>query len=52
MDLNNLTVVTTTSGKYATSFGFTEEEVFQALEEQGFTAKDQQDVKSFLYNPN
>ncbi len=54
-DLNNLVVVTTTSGKYATSFGFTEEEVFQALEEQGFTAKDQQDVKrwydGFTFGP-
>ena len=34
-DLNNLEVVTTTSDKYATSFGFTEEEVFRALEEAG-----------------
>lgn len=34
-DLNNLEVVTTTSDKYATSFGFTEEEVFTALEECG-----------------
>lgn len=32
-DLNNLEVVTTTSDKYAMSFGFTEEEVFAALEE-------------------
>ena len=32
-DLNNLEVVTTTSDKYATSFGFTEGEVFAALEE-------------------
>nr|MBP3598626.1 AAA family ATPase [Eubacterium sp.] len=32
-DLNNLEVVTTTSDKYATAFGFTEEEVFAALEE-------------------
>ena len=32
-DLNNLEVVTTTSEKYATSFGFTEEEVFEALDE-------------------
>lgn len=31
-DLNNLEVVTTTSDKYETSFGFTEEEVFVALE--------------------
>ena len=28
-DLNNLEVVTTTSEKYSSSFGFTEEEVFQ-----------------------
>ena len=34
-DLNHLQVVTTTSEKYATAFGFTEKEVFQALEEQG-----------------
>ena len=34
-DLNHLKVVTTTSDKYTTSFGFTEEEVFAALEEQG-----------------
>ena len=32
-DLNNLKVVTTTSEKYSDSFGFTEEEVFAALEE-------------------
>lgn len=31
-DLNNLKVVTTTSDEYATSFGFTEEEVFHVLE--------------------
>ena len=30
-DLNNLEVVTTTSGKYETAFGFTEAEVFDAL---------------------
>lgn len=34
-DLNNLKVVTTTSDEYATSFGFTEKEVFDALEERG-----------------
>lgn len=34
-DLNNLKVVTTTSDEYATSFGFTEQEVFAALEECG-----------------
>ena len=32
-DLNNPEVVTTTSDKYATSFGFTEDEVFTALDE-------------------
>lgn len=32
-DLNNLEVVTTTSNKYTDTFGFTEEEVFSALEE-------------------
>ena len=31
-DLNNLKVVTTTSDEYATAFGFTEEEVFDALD--------------------
>lgn len=31
-DLNNLEVVTTTSNKYETAFGFTEQEVFDALE--------------------
>lgn len=34
-DLNNLEVVTTTSDRYETSFGFTEQEVFQALTECG-----------------
>ena len=38
-DLNNLEVVTTTSNKYATAFGFTEEEVFTALVECGFSAE-------------
>lgn len=36
-DLNNLEVVTTTSDKYADCFGFTEEEVFSALDEFGLT---------------
>ena len=36
-DLNNLEVVTTTSEKYADSFGFTEEEVFTALDEFGMS---------------
>ncbi len=34
-ELNHLKVVTTTSAKYAACFGFTEEEVFQALDEAG-----------------
>ena len=60
-DLNNLKVVTTTSGKYADSFGFTEEEVFAALEEYGLSdrrhqVKDWYDGFTFgkqtdIYNP-
>ena len=38
-DLNHLEVVTTTSDKYTTAFGFTEEEVFTALEECGLADK-------------
>ncbi len=38
-DLNNLKVVTTTSDEYATSFGFTEEEVFAGLDECGLASK-------------
>lgn len=34
-DLNNLTVITTSSDRYADCFGFTEEEVFAALDEFG-----------------
>lgn len=34
--MNNLKVVTTTSDEYATSFGFTEKEVFAALDEYGY----------------
>ena len=41
-DLNNLKVVTTTSEKYADCFGFTEEEVFTALEEYGLSDQKQQ----------
>ena len=36
-DLNNPEVVTTTSEKYATAFGFTEGEVFAALDEYGYS---------------
>ena len=60
-DLNNLKVVTTTSEEYADSFGFTEEEVFAALDEFGIPDK-KQDVKRWydgftfgnrteIYNP-
>ena len=38
-DLNNLRVVTTTSNLYADCFGFTEEEVFAALDEYGMGEK-------------
>jgi hypothetical protein len=40
-DLNNLKVVTTTSPEYAVAFGFTEEEVFTAMDEMGMTEKDE-----------
>jgi hypothetical protein len=39
-DLNNLEVVTTTSVKYPIAFGFTEAEVFSAMDELGYTNKD------------
>ena len=59
-DLNNLKVVTTTSNEYGTSFGFTEEEVFAAMDEYGLTEREK--VKSWydgfifgkwkdIYNP-
>ncbi len=38
-DLNNLQVITTTSDLYADCFGFTETEVFQALDEFGMEDK-------------
>ena len=40
--LNNLEIITATSNKYAEYFGFTEEEVFTALEEYGLPDKKQQ----------
>ena len=60
-DLNNLKVVTTTSDEYATSFGFTEEEVFSVMDEYGFSG-DKEEVKRWydgfifgehadIYNP-
>ena len=61
-DLNNLIVVTTSSDMYPTDFGFTEDEVFAALDEQGYTDDDKQGVKRWydgftfgkhmdIYNP-
>lgn len=47
-DLNNLKVVTTTSEEYATCFGFTQEEVFTALEE--FQLADQKDAVKQWYD--
>lgn len=41
-DLNNLNVITTTSEEYADCFGFTEAEVFQALEEYGLSSEREQ----------
>lgn len=41
-DLNNLEVVTTTSKKYDGCFGFTEEEVFEALEKYGLADRKQE----------
>ena len=60
-DLNNLKVVTTTSNEYATSFGFTEEEVFAALDAGGL-GEEKEKVKEWydgfvfgehsdIYNP-
>ena len=39
-DLNNLNVVTTTSEEYEDCFGFTEQEVFEAMNEYGYDNKD------------
>ena len=47
-DLNHLEVVTPTSDKYATSFGFTEGEVFAALDEYGL-GEEKENVK-FWYD--
>lgn len=40
-DLNNLTVITTTSDEYADCFGFTEDEVFEAMDEYGMGNKEE-----------
>ncbi|MDE7477565.1 MAG: ATP-binding protein [Lachnospiraceae bacterium] len=60
-DLNNLDVITTTSDEYATSFGFTEKEVFHTLDCTGL-GEEKQGVKKWydgftfgeytdIYNP-
>ena len=60
-DLNNLAVVTTTSDRYSTAFGFTQEEVFKSLEDMGLWER-REDVKRWydgfvfgehrdIYNP-
>lgn len=59
--MNNLDVITTTSDKYETAFGFTEEEVFTALDDAGL-GEQKQKVKRWydgftfgtrtdIYNP-
>ena len=59
-DLNNLKVITMTSNSYATCFGFTEKEVFDAMDE--FDMVNKEEVKSWydgfiigdirdIYNP-
>ena len=59
--MNNLDVITTTSDKYTTAFGFTEEEVFTALDDAGL-GEQKQKVKRWydgfifgtrtdIYNP-
>ena len=40
-DLNNLKVITMTSTNYSSCFGFTEQEVFAAMDEFGLTNKDE-----------
>ena len=47
-DLNKPEVVTDTSDKYATAFGFTEEEVFAALDEYGYG--DQKETVKWWYD--
>lgn len=60
-DLNNLDVITTTTERYASYFGFTEQEVFQALDDMGL-GEEKQGVKDWydgftfgrvsdIYNP-
>ncbi len=61
-DLNNLIIITTTSSAYSDCFGFTEKEVFTAMDEQGLPDKEKGLVKEWydgfsfgtlsdIYNP-
>ena len=61
-DLNNLKVISVTSDKYARHFGFTEEEVFTAIDVQGIDSSEKEFVKKWydgyvigserdIYNP-
>ena len=61
-DLNNLNVITTTSDEYADCFGFTEKEVFEAMDTQGIDPSEKEKVKTWydgftfgsitdIYNP-
>ena len=59
-DLNNLEVVTTTSNKYEDAFGFTEKEVFSAMDEFDYAEKEKIKIwydgftfgnKRDIYNP-
>ncbi|MCD8022352.1 MAG: AAA family ATPase, partial [Lachnospiraceae bacterium] len=60
-DLNNPKVITTTSEEYSDCFGFTESEVFSALDEYGYSGRKQEirewydgftfGTRSGIYNP-
>ena len=61
-DLNNLNVVSTTTNQYETAFGFTEDEVYAAMDEYGFDDEAKAGVKQWydgftfgnvsnIYNP-
>ena len=61
-DLNNLNVITTTSNEYSSAFGFTEEEVFSAMDQLEIAETEKEKVKfwydgftfgeiSDIYNP-
>ncbi len=60
-DLNNLKVITNSSAKYADCFGFTEDEVFKALDDYGYSSEKEKVKKWYdgfkfgniedIYNP-